>query len=104
MTKKTVFAAIFLLAALLHADTPLVQALKVEQQIKDTMLALDDVNMGVYSFKQVPNAIRNLTRIGDFYDGKYSGLITCTGVSFSNTSFKNLTGEFDVYMPNLTAV
>ena len=76
-TIKTAVLAVALAAvAAVHADTPIVQALKVEQGMKDVMEALHEVNAEAETFAQAPDAIRGLTRIGDLLAGLYDGPIT----------------------------
>lgn len=48
--KKTIAILMLVLPIAAQADTPLVQALKVEQSMKDVMEALHDVNADVQSF------------------------------------------------------
>ena len=105
---KSAMKRIILVAAMLAlpvlADTPIVQALKVEQKIKEVVGALKARGVENASFETAPQDIGRISFINEFLDGKYAGPIVYTGTSFNNAGFKDLNGEFDVYMPNLTAV
>ena len=103
-TMKRIVLGIALLALPAFADTPLVQALKVEQKIREVVEALKDRGIENASFETAPQDIKQISFINEFLDGTYVGPIVYSGTSFSNTGFKSLTGEFDVYMPNLTTV
>ena len=105
-TKNAVLAVALAIVAAVHADTPIVQALKVEQGMKDVMEALHDVNAEVETFAQAPNAIRGLTRIGDLLDGVYDGPITIKSTNLSHAYYllQGAPGRFDIYAPNLLSL
>ena len=105
---NAVLAAMLVFAAgmVIADDTPLVQALKVEQKIRDIVEALHDCGVADASFESAPAKIRELTRIGDLFDGKYDGPIVLnnTTMPYLYHAFRQVPGRFDMYAPNLTSI
>lgn len=70
-TMKRLVLGIALLALPALADTPLVQALKVEQKIRDVVEALHERGIENASFETAPQDIKQISFINEFFDGTY---------------------------------
>ena len=105
--KSAVLSLVLFCTASTIASTPIQQALELEEDIKNVMVALKEVNQPADNLKQAPDKIRGLTRIGDLLDGVYDGPITISVKTFPYTAeylLEEVTGRFDIYAPNLTSL
>lgn len=105
--KSAVLSLVLFCTASTIASTPIQQALELEEDIKNVMVALKEVNQPADNLKQAPDKIRGITRISDLLDGVYDGPITINVKTFPYTAeylLQEVSGRFDIYAPNLTSL